>query len=991
MKLEERALLEKIRIDIESAEGYFESYIKPKLVERYQIYNADPDYYAQKFPKLGKRSTVVSTDVADVIEWALPSLMRIFFGGEDVVTIKGRQAEDERKAELMQELINFQIQVQNPGFMIFYRWFKDALVSGLGVIKCWWERETEDFQMKGLFSIEEAEAMKQAENIEIVKVEPTENNVYAIVTYKLKKIKKNQPVFTNIPPNEFIYHPDASNIKDATFVAHRKLVTADYLRKKVQEGIYDEDAVEEAIRKGQEQENVNWDELSLALRPNQSQFTPPQVDEARKIFKLYECYTKYDINNDGLLEPVIVTVVNDTILRVEENLYGRPPFFVLAPILEPYEIWGKSFSDILADIQAIKTALIRQILVNIALNNDPKLEVLETAVNLQDLVLDKEFIRVRQLGAIRPLPIQPLASWTYDFLEYIEGLKENRTGVTRYNQGLDARSLNKRIDINTPVPMANGTWKLLKDIQDGDIILGGDGKPTKVIKAHEIAFCEDAYELEFSNGAKIKADAEHLWGVYVYNRYHVLTTAQIKKLFKQGKPIYIPRPERIYSGQEKELPIDPYVLGVWLGDGHKYSARLTIADGEIVERVKDWCEKQGWEISEDRYQNAGQAKTYLITSKKDRKRDEKGRFIAEDSFHKRLADLGIYSRTGGTPHIPAIYFTASYKQRLELLRGLMDTDGCWSKAGIAIFCTSNYRLAEDVVKLVRSLGGNPHLKKVRKKGKELVNGRECNVKEHWQVKFNLFDCPFYVSRKAKEWKAPKKLKTYRLVAIKKTKGCLMRCLTVDNPDGLWLVGEHYIATHNTATGVRLIMAAAQQRLELIARIFAETGIKEFFRFLIELNQRFITQDIVIRLTNERLQISPEDIRGEFDLEVSAGVGVGVKEQQLQNLEMIMQIYPQLAQVGIVTPKNIYNIAKKFIEALGFKNVDDFLTDPEKIQQQLLQQGGLNAVAGNRETAGASVEEILPLLESQRLTESVSGVSGRGKKANIPGVAAEEKP
>jgi len=629
MNLEKNALLEKIRVDIKSAENYFEAYIKPKLVERYQIYNADPDYYKKKFPKLGKRSSVTSTDVADTIEWALPSLMRIFFGGEDVITIKGRQAEDERKAELMQELINFQIQVQNPGFMVFYRWFKDALVSGLGVIKCWWERETEDYQMKGLFSIEEAEAMKQAENIEVVKVEPTENGVYAVVTYKLKKIKKNQPVFTNIPPNEFIYHPDASTVKDATFVAHRKLVTADYLRKRAQERIYDKTAVEEAISKGQEQENINLDELGIALKPNQSQFTPPQVDEARKIFKLYECYTKYDINGDGLLEPVIITVVNDTILRVEENLYGRPPFFVLAPILEPYEIWGKSFSDILADIQAIKTALIRQILVNIALNNDPKLEVLETAVNLQDLVLDKEFVRVRQLGAIRPLPTQPLAPWTYNFLEYIEGLKENRTGVTRYNQGLDARSLNK-----------------------------------------------------------------------------------------------------------------------------------------------------------------------------------------------------------------------------------------------------------------------------------------------------------------------------------------------------------------TATGIQLIMSASQQRLELIARIFAETGIKDFFRFLIELNQRFITQDVVIRLTNQTLQISPEDIKGDFDLEINAGMGVGVKEQQLQNLQMIMQVYPQLVQAGIVTPKNIYNLAKKFIEALGFKNVDEFLTDPEKLQ------GGINAVTGNNEAAGANIEEILPLFESQRLAGSVSGIYTGREKTNISGMATE---
>ena len=632
MNLEKNALLEKVRLDIESAENYFESYIKPKLVERYQIYNADPEYYKKKFPKLGKRASVVSTDVADTVEWSLPSLMRIFFGGEDVITIRGRNAEDEKRAELMQKLINFQIQVQNPGFMIFYRWFKDALIGGLGIIKAWWEKEVKHQAMKGLFSLEEAELMKQAPDIEVLKVEPVENGVYVVVTYKLKKLTKNQPVFTNIPPNEFIYHPDASSIANATFVAHRKLVTADYLRRKAQEGLYKKEAVEEAIRKGQEQEGYNWDELNVVLKPDSSQFTPPQVDdEARKLFKLYECYTKYDVNGDGLLEPVIVTVVNDTILRVEENLYGRPPFFVLSPILEPYEIWGKSFADILNDIQAIKTALIRQILVNIALNNDPKLEVLETAVNLADLLQDKEFIRVRQQGAVRPLPTQPLAPWTFNFLEFMEGQKENRTGVTRYNQGLDARSLNK-----------------------------------------------------------------------------------------------------------------------------------------------------------------------------------------------------------------------------------------------------------------------------------------------------------------------------------------------------------------TATGIQLIMSAAQQRLELIARIFAETGVKEFFRFLVELNQRFITQDVVIRLTNQTLTISPDDIKGDFDLEINAGMGVGVKEQQLQNLQMIMQFYPQLIQAGVVTSKNIYNLAKKFIETLGFKNVDEFLTDPEKLQQQ---PGGLNEAAGNNGIAGATPEEVLTLFKSQGFGGSVPGIPGGGEEVDISGMAA----
>jgi len=622
--MDRELLKDKIRADIESAEDYFEDYIKPKLIERYQIYNADKSYYEKLFAKLSKRSSVVSTDVADTVEWALPSLMRIFFGGEDVITIKGRQPEDDRNAEIMQQLINFQIQTQNSGFLVFYRWFKDALVSGLGVIKAWWERQTEDYEFKDLFSIEEVETLKSNSAIEVVSEQPAENGVYVVVTYRIKKTIKNQPVFANIPPNEFIFHPDASNIKDATFVAHRKIVTADYLRRKAKEGLYDASAVEEAIKAGEENQVSSQDELSFAIRPDQSQFARPDAqDEARRLIKIYECYTKYDINDDGLLEDVIVTIANDVVLRLEENLYGRPPFFVLCPILEPYEIWGKSFADILKDIQAIKTALIRQILVNIALNNEPKKEVLETAVALEDLTLDKEFIRVRQAGAIKPLPVQPLAPWTYNFLEYIEGLKENRTGITRYNQGLDARSLNK-----------------------------------------------------------------------------------------------------------------------------------------------------------------------------------------------------------------------------------------------------------------------------------------------------------------------------------------------------------------TATGIQLIMSAAQQRLELIARIFAETGIKDFFRFLVGLNQRFITEDVVIRLTNEPITITPDDLQGNFDLEISAGMGVGVKEQNLQNLQNLMQIYPQFVQAGIVTPKNIYNLAKKYIEALGFKNVDDFLTNPEE---------RANAIGANPQASGG---EVFSGIESEGLGRNIQGVSGAGEEANLRGMEVE---
>ena len=137
-------LLAKVMQDIEQAENYFRTYIEPKVLEAYQLYNADKDYYAKLFPKLQNLSSIVSSDVADKIEWAMPSLMRIFFGSEDVVSIKGRTAEDDRQAEVMQKLINFQIQRLNPGFMIFYRRFKDAFITGLGIVKCYSKRDWED-------------------------------------------------------------------------------------------------------------------------------------------------------------------------------------------------------------------------------------------------------------------------------------------------------------------------------------------------------------------------------------------------------------------------------------------------------------------------------------------------------------------------------------------------------------------------------------------------------------------------------------------------------------------------------------------------------------------------------------------------------------------------------------------------------------------------------------------------------------------------------
>lgn len=172
------------------------------------------------------------------------------------------------------------------------------------------------------------------------------------------------------------------------------------------------------------------------------------VEDAKKEFLLYECYVKTDINNDGILEDLIVTIVDKkTIVRLEENTMGRHPFFVISPIRDTSRLFPKrGIADLVGELQDLNTAFLKQIIYNIAVNNNK-----QAFVNV-DLMLDpSEFIdgkkAVRVTGdprqAVFYTPIEQLQPQVFQFLEYMNTMKENRTGITRYNQGMDANSLNK--------------------------------------------------------------------------------------------------------------------------------------------------------------------------------------------------------------------------------------------------------------------------------------------------------------------------------------------------------------------------------------------------------------------------------------------------------------------------------------------------------------------------------------------------------------------
>ena len=912
-----------VQNDIKRAEAYSASKIEPVVKERYEIYYADKDYYRNKFPILSKTSDLVSTDVADTIEWALPSLMKVFTGSDEVITIAGVTEEDDNKAETMQELLVYQLQRQNKFFPILYNWIKDSLITGLGIIKCYWERTEGYTTEQAKLNNEALQALIQT-GVEVTDIQGPDIYGDFDVTYQSPYYVKNAPKIENILISEFIYSPDAKSLDEANFVAHKRTVTMSYLREREAQGVYANiDDIKVDKFKGS-----SYDPIDEVVGDNYVDITQEE-QKARQEVVIYECYTKIDINGDGILEDMIITICGDTIIRMEQNYMGRHPFFAISPTKDPHRIWVKrSYAELIGELQDLKVALTRQIMQNVALTNDPKMLLDETAINIDDFVQGRKVVRMKAGHSLHevamPMPVTPLSPQTFTFLEWVEGQKENRTGITRYNQGLDANSLNKMCDIHHMIPLANGKFKELKDIVDGDILVGQNGQPTTVVKAHEIQLPKKAYSIEFSNGEVIRAGGEHLWTIR--NQRGIRKTVDTDYIFdymsKYKQPVYIDRVNKPLAGIHKELPLDPYFLGLWLGDGGSWQNVFTTEDKEVLDYVNNWATSHGGYVEQTKHQNSGKALTYRIK---------------DTDLTDICIELGIrktrYENTG-VKHIPEMYFKASYEQRLELLRGLMDTDGCHHSGGFCIFTQKEGQLCDDVIRLAKSLGWDVTVHETNP-----CEFAKPNTK-YFNIGISALDNPFKLSRKASKWKRQTRMTDkVKIKSITEIEPIPMRCLTVDAEDGQFCIEYTYTVTHNTATGISAILGQSSQRLELVARMFAETGLYELFRFMVSLNQKFIDQATVIRLTNKEMRITPEDLDGSFDLIVNAGISIATKESTIMATQTLLTAIMQANAGGymVSTPENIYNLFKKWIESIGFKNYGDYITDPAITQQRMMME------------------------------------------------------
>lgn len=330
-----------------------------------------------------------------------------------------------------------------------------------------------------------------------------------------------------------------------------------------------------------------------------------------------------------------------------------------------------------------------------------------------------------------------------------------------------------------PVLTTEG-WTTHGELKEGDYVFTPNGKPTKVVKVHPTVKVDNCFE--FANGDKIISGDHHLWNVYDWGnrKQRLMETHEIMQrqtlIGKHKRSNFLVEPPKPLEYPEKEVPIDPYWLGLWLGDGHHKRPSISIESGDEI---------------------ATESTDYKVV------RYDKGRGKCVDAFYThqgilgKLKELNLY----GNKHIPEIYLHNSYEVRMQLLAGLIDSDGSVEKSSNrVIFVNTNKRLLKQVYELLTSLSFNVH---VEERPCEMLNELKKNNnssdiisrKDAYALRFTPhLPIPTKIPRKANGKGVALKIGLIDKYKVEPVDG---NCITVESEDGMYLVGRNLTPTHNS--------------------------------------------------------------------------------------------------------------------------------------------------------------------------------------------------
>ena len=432
-KVTEEELVSRIKNEITDALGYGDELSKQREI-------AMEYYYSLPFGnEVEGRSQYVDSTVQDTIEWIKPSLMRVFASGDDMVKFTPHGPEDVAASAQATDYVNYVFQKDNPGWEILYSWFTDALLQKNGIVKVWWEEygaaEREEYH-----NLEEMELQSLIENPNVEVVEHTQHGEGLHDLVILRTDYGGKVKIENVPPDEFLISREAKDIQDARFVCHRVIKTLSELR----EMYPDEDLDENNLGSGEEDADMLSGERQARFDFDNTAYFGvgnSEPEDALKTYWLHESFVRTDYDGDGIAELRKVCTVGDYVLANEE--IDNVPFVSITPIKIPHKFFGLSVADLVTDLQLYKSVLMRNLMDNMYNQNFGRYAVLEGQANLDDLLTQRPggVVRVKSPNAVMPLTTPPLEPYSFQMLEYLDGIRESRAGVSKMAQGLDENAL----------------------------------------------------------------------------------------------------------------------------------------------------------------------------------------------------------------------------------------------------------------------------------------------------------------------------------------------------------------------------------------------------------------------------------------------------------------------------------------------------------------------------------------------------------------------
>jgi len=478
-----------VAAELEDAVSYIDSDVSPIRAKGTEYYRGDPFGNEED-----GRSQVVAMEVRDTVSAMLPSLMKVFFSSENVVEYVPRGPEDVAGSQQATDYANYIFSNDNNGFMTTYALFKDSLVRKCGIAKYWWE-DNEEVKIEEYSGLDDQTVqilMQEDAEVKIVvsypdpsmSMQPPQPDPMTglpmpqamLHDVQIKRNTKDGRIrIMAVPPEELVLDRRARSFDDAAIIAHRQMATVSDL---IGMG-YDQDEIEENISSTDLDSNDEY----LARQPlSTTMGAGSSLNPMQQRVLYVEAYMRVDFDGDGIAELRKICCMGSGYTMVRNLPASYIPFVDFPCDPEPHTspLEAMSIFDVTHDIQEIKSEIMRNTLDSLAQSIHPRTAVVEGQVNIDD-VLNNEtgaIIRMRAPGMVQPFSSPFVGQAAFPMLDYMDQMREDRTGMSKAAMGLDPDALqsttkaavaatvsasSQRLELQARI-LAEGMKKLFKGI-----------------------------------------------------------------------------------------------------------------------------------------------------------------------------------------------------------------------------------------------------------------------------------------------------------------------------------------------------------------------------------------------------------------------------------------------------------------------------------------------------------------------------------------------